>query len=493
MLRRLLGVLCMLSVLVLATSGAHAALNPVFFFDASVYNTTDDIPADSTIEDQSTANHDGIVRFDAVHISTDVPAGLTGKSFDLTGIGMFETVEGQLLLNENVVTAGGFIMEAWFKHDLTSGSGTGKVIDYGGFERIQFAGSNSGAGALNNKTQFEFRMSNTTHRVGGRQPIELDNQWHYALAEFIVTDGSDLTNVRGQMRITIDGQSDVKVDGGKTNAGDNAINTFTGDFASKLAIGTRSTVNPANPGGSGDNLEGLVYQPKVWLGTIADPVRLVVNTTTGNISFGYTQNATIPGATRFGTRINSYEITSAAGSLRPENLNSFEQQNLDPNPGTGEDGRFDADDDADGADFLEWQRTVTESGALAHTGANATADARINAIDLAIWSSKFGSPTHWQTLTSSANSLSEFHGTHGSVVGGPAPLALGAAFNPAKPQDLVFKYTIDGDPVVHNGIIQYVAAATPTPEPSSFALAAISLAAMRRRRKLHSSPPRRNQ
>jgi len=185
---------------------------------------------------------------------------------------------------------------------------------------------------------------------------------------------------------------------------------------------------------------------------------------------GYVQNSTIPGATRFGTRINSYEITSAAGSLRPQSLNSFQQQNLDPHPGTGEDGRFDADDDADGADFLEWQRNLTESGAEAHTGANATGDARINGIDLAIWSSKFGLPPHWQTLTSSGNSISELHGTHGSVVGGPTPLALGAAFDPAKPQDLAFKYTIDGDPIVYNGIIQYVTGAAPVPEPSSVAL-----------------------
>jgi len=469
MQQRILATLCVLTALSVGVLPAHAALNPVFFFDASIYNTTD-IAVDSVVDDQSTANHDGIVRFDLVFISNDVPSGMTGKSFDLTGIGMFETSEGQLLLNANVVDAGGFIMEAWFKHDLMSGSGTGKVIDYGGYERIQFAGSNSGFGALNNKTQFEFRMSNTAHRVGGRQPIELDNQWHYALAEFIVTDGSDLANVLGQMRITIDGQSDVKLDGGKTSAGDDAINTFTGDFASKLAIGTRSTVNPANPGGSGDNLEGLVYQPKVWLGTIDDPVRLVVNTTTGNISFGYVQNTTIPGATRFGTRISSYEIASAAGSLRPQNFSSLQEQNLDSHPGTGEDGRFDADDDADGADFLEWQRTVTESGAPAHTGANATGDARINGIDLAIWSSKFGAPPHWQTLSSSSNSISEFHGTHGSVVGDATPLALGAVFDPAKPQDLVFTYTIDGDPIVYNGIIQYVTAAAPVPEPSSVAL-----------------------
>jgi hypothetical protein len=485
MRQRILAAIGVLTALWFGNSRATADLTPVLFYDASIYN--DAIPIDGAIEDQSAANNDGLVRFADVGVSSDVPTGMSGKSFDLTGIGMFESLAARLLLNDDpdnpsaatIKSTGGFVMEAWFKHDEVTGSGTGKVIDYGGYERIQFAGSGSGVNPLNNKTQFEFRTSNLGHRVGGRLPAELDNNWHYALAEFVVTDATDPANLLGQMRITVDGQADVKVNGGKTNQGDNAINANTLEYTSKIAIGTRSTVNPANPGGSGDNLEGLVYQPKVWLGTIADPVRLVVNTATGAVSLGYVDNATIPGATRFGTRISSYSITSAAGSLRPANLNSLQTQNLDPNPGIGEDGRFDGDNDADGADFLLWQRSVIDAGAAPFTEANSNADPKINEVDLATWQAKFGSLPHWATLTNSTTSISEIHGTHGTVVSSASPIALGAAFDPTKPQDLVFTYMIDGDPSVHNGIIQYAGSSAAVPEPSAFALAIVALAGVR--------------
>ena len=180
---------------------------------------------------------------------------------------MFDTFDDLLLSNDNVAAAGGYVMEAWVKADVP-GANTAKITDYAGTERISFAGSTSAAnpaiGPLGNKTHIEMRMSNTTYRVGGRLPIELDNNWHYALAEFIVTDAiTDPTHIKGVMRLTIDGQADVNPDGGKTTFGDDIINAATGESGAKIAVGTRSTVSITNPGGSGDNLEGLVFQPKV--------------------------------------------------------------------------------------------------------------------------------------------------------------------------------------------------------------------------------------
>jgi hypothetical protein len=50
---------------------------------------------------------------------------------------------------------------------------------------------------------------------------------------------------------------------------------------------------------------------------------------------------------------------------------------------------FDFDNDADGADFLLWQRGLSKTGAAAHDG-DANGDGVVNAVDLGIWKGQFG-------------------------------------------------------------------------------------------------------
>ena len=99
---------------------------------------------------------------------------------------------------------------------------------------------------------------------------------------------------------------------------------------------------------------------------------------------------------------------------------------------------FDSDGDADGADFLAWQRGFgTNAGATKAQG-DANADGAVNAADLALWKSQFGS----------------------SAFGGPG--------------------------VLTRGFVKYVAgAAAAVPEPTSCLLAGmgIGLAALARTRR----------
>ncbi len=170
---------------------------------------------------------------------------------------------------------------------------------------------------------------------------------------------------------------------------------------------------------------------------------LEVNTTTGQ--------ATIKNLTGDPLRIDYYEITSAANALRPVNWSSLQDQNLAGFPAGNGSGNgweeaggstsgilsesyltgnsnlannaavslgaafnpagahdlqfryavvptvtlmadFDSDGDADGADFLIWQRGLGTTGAGATKAAgNADGDMDVDAADLAVWKGDFGS------------------------------------------------------------------------------------------------------
>ena len=460
-----------------------SAATPVFFYDATGI-APGAIAANAPISDLSGAGNNGFIKHLDVATSTDVPAGFTGQSFNFIGSGgMVSTNAAQLINNAAVVANGGFIMEAWFKHADTPGSGTGKVIDYGGFERIQFGSSTSG------EHKIDFRMSNTTHTVGGQAPNMDDNQWHYALAEFVVTDGTNLANVLGEMRITLDGFQQVKVDGGKTNAGDIAGG---GTPTSTIAIGNRPTVTAAGAVSSGDNLEGLVFQPKTWLGKIEDSLRLQVNTTTGAVTMRHINNLDIPGASRFGRDIDLYKITSAGQALSTSGWNSLDDQNFGGGSAAAG-GDFDGDGDSDGGDFLRWQRTLGSS-VPGGTAADANGNGTIDASDLNTWKANFGDTgiagggASWaEAGAASSGVVGESFLTGSSLFDGSDSVALGNLFNTAMPQDLVFTYHVAGESHFRTGKVEYVSgAATAVPEPTGLSLGACGLAALvvRRRRRL---------
>jgi hypothetical protein len=476
---------------VAATLGAtaQAAVTPVFFYDASGL-PTGALDVGTIIQDQSPANRDATVLHFPIAVSNDVPAGFTGKSFDFYGTvlggpgdsgGLLSTIDKTLLNNSAIVAAGGFTMEVWFKTDGVSNGNTGKLIDYGGYERIQFSGSVP-AGQAADRGQVDFRMSNTTWRVGGAGPKIDDNGWHHAIAEFKVTNGANLASVVGDMSITVDGQRQIVFNAAKTNVGDN-INPSIG-------IGNRPTVAAGSGANTtGDNFQGLMYQPKVYLGVAQEPMRLRVNTSTGAVTVQYVDDPTAPSLTRWGRDLDLYKITSAGNALNAAAWNSFAEQGIGGGGGGSASGDFNGDSAVDGADFLQWQRTFNTAVA-GGTGADGSGNGVVDAADLNLWKANYG-----QSVGGGAGGWREAGAVSSSVIGetfltgstlfnGGDSVALGNIFTPGGAQDLVFTYHVPGESVFRTGVVEYVTSVAAVPEPSSLLLLVGGAAAclLRRRR-----------
>jgi hypothetical protein len=475
------------TVVVSLNSTANAAVTPVFSYDASGL-PTGTLTVGTIIEDQSAANRDATVTHHPIGVSTDVPAGFTGKSFDFYGTvlgasgdsgGLLSTIDKTLLKNDAVVAAGGFTMEVWFKTDGVSNGGTGKLIDYGGYERIQFSGSVP-AGQAPDRGQIDFRISNTAWRVGGNGPKVDDNGWHHAIAEFKVTNGSNLASVVGDISITVDGNRQTIFNAAKTNAGDN-INPSIG-------IGNRPTVGAGNAANtSGDNFQGLMYQPKVYLGVVDEPMKLRVNTATGAVTLQHSENAIAPSLTR--RNLDLYKITSAAGVLNAGAWNSLDEQGIGGGGGSAASGDFNGDLAVDGGDFLQWQRTFGSSVGSG-TGADGSGNGVIDAADLNLWKSKFGQAVSggglgWQEAgVVSSNVIGETFLTGSTLFSGNNSFALGNIFTPGGVQDLVFTYHVAGDNGLRTGLVEYFTPAAAVPEPASWMMLAGAAAVgwLRRRR-----------
>ena len=266
------------------------------------------------------------------------------------------------------------------------------------------------------------------------------------------------------------------------NSGSGAIPVGTATLRPSL-FGTR-TAGGAGADGYIDNVDVRIQQT-----ANTQFLFLEINTTTGQ--------AVVKNETGAAVRIDYYEISSAAGSLKANTWSSLQDQNSGAFPAGNGSGNgweeaggsgsgilsegfltgsssvasaanvnlgaafntagaqdlvfryavvppaplsadFDSDGDADGADFLAWQRGFgTNAGATKAQG-DANADGAVNAADLALWKSQFGS----------------------SAFGGPG--------------------------VLTRGFVKYVAgAAAAVPEPTSCLLAGmgIGLAALARTRR----------
>ena len=266
------------------------------------------------------------------------------------------------------------------------------------------------------------------------------------------------------------------------NSGSGAIPVGTATLRTSL-FGTR-TAGGAGADGYIDNVDVRIQQT-----ANTQFLFLEINTTTGQ--------AVVKNETGAAVRIDYYEISSAAGSLKANTWSSLQDQNSGAFPAGNGSGNgweeaggsgsgilsegfltgsssvasaanvnlgaafntagaqdlvfryavvppaplsadFDSDGDADGADFLAWQRGFgTNAGATKAQG-DANADGAVNAADLALWKSQFGS----------------------SAFGGPG--------------------------VLTRGFVKYVAgAAAAVPEPTSCLLAGmgIGLAALARTRR----------
>ena len=249
-------------LLILTANSVHAAKSPVFFYDAPASATP--LTVSTVIVDQSGAGNNGAVAQAALPISNDAPVG-GGRSFDVSGSnGSVRTLGTQLIRNTAVAAQGGFQMEAWFKADAPSSGIFGSIINYAGTERIQLGGQNTGPGGLGDKNYVEFRISSSGDYVANPDINIADNAWHRAVSKFIVTDMSDPRNLRGDLHLTIDNQTFISRNGLRTRQGD--------DLNRVISIGSHPTAgNTPAAINNNDDFDGLIYQPKVWLGFDIDP------------------------------------------------------------------------------------------------------------------------------------------------------------------------------------------------------------------------------
>ncbi len=245
------------SLVVIASRTSLAEMTPLVEYRADS-SWIGDVGA--SVKDASGNGHDGAVVDQPVGTSTDVPevAQAGELSFDFSGdsegpaSGSINTTEKKLLNRSAIVAAGGFTMETWFKTPMTNGSGaTASLIDYAGTERIQF---NVKANVL------EFRISDRRHRVESAQslPELADDQWHHVKASFVVTDGTLLDPVYGDIHITVDGVTRSEYGVELSGYGDRL----------KRAIGVGNHPERfGKPGYDGaDDFDGLLYRPAVYLG-----------------------------------------------------------------------------------------------------------------------------------------------------------------------------------------------------------------------------------
>lgn len=468
-------------------STARADVTPLFSYDASIL-PSGALTTGTTIVDQSSAGHDATVLHHPIATSNDVPTGFSGKSFDFYGTvagasgdsgGLLSTIDKTLLKNDAVVAAGGFTMEVWFKTDGISNGNTGKVIDYGGYERIQFAGTFP-AGQNGGRGQLDLRLSNTAWRVGGNGPDTDDDQWHHAIAEFKVTNGSNLASVVGDISITVDGMTQTVVGAAKTNAGDN-INPSIG-------IGNRPTVGAGNAANTtGDNFQGLMYQPKVFLGIAKEAMRLRVNTTTGAVTMMYVDDVVAPSLTMYGKELDLYKITSEGQSLNSGNWSSLQDQGFGGGSASAS-GDFNGDGVADGNDFLQWQRTFGAS-VPSGTAADGSGNGVVDAADLTLWKDNFGEvvggggSAGWREAGNvNSGVIGETSLIGSSLFQGGTSAALGNIFTPGGAQDLTFTYHVPGEGF-RTGLVEYVTSVTAVPEPTSWMMFVGGAAAMLLRRR----------
>jgi hypothetical protein len=213
----------------------------------------------AVLVDASGEGHDAVVVDQPVRSSTDVPDGAKEGEFSLdfsgdgegASSGSINTEEIKLLNNSAIVAAGGFTMEVWFKSSNGEGGRTASLIDYAGTEKIHF---NSKLNTL------EFYISDNKARVASAQALSqlTDDRWHFVKASFVVTDGTMLDPVYGDLHLTVDGV---------TRSERGVMLTGFGDRLRRpIGIGNHPS-RFGKPGYDGvDDFDGLLFGPKVSLG-----------------------------------------------------------------------------------------------------------------------------------------------------------------------------------------------------------------------------------
>ena len=221
------------------------------------------------------------------------------------------------------------------------------------------------------------------------------------------------------------------------------------------------------------------------------PLKAVVNTATGNISF---VNDSPSGQS---ASIQGYTISSPSGDLNPAEWNSLQDQgydggNTDPHDGIGfeeigVDADFDGSGDVTGGDFLDWQRGHGTSG-NSTTVADGDADGSlaVDGADLVVWERQLG------VGSGSESQVGEFRLDGNSSVANGASLDLGQLFTPGGAENLEFQISLGSSVItLDSSRIEYIssvsAAAVPEPGSAMLAVAAMLMTACSTQRRAFST------
>jgi hypothetical protein len=243
--------------------GARAATQPVFQYVFP--DSSSDIVANPTVTDRSAAGNHGMVSGSGLTgngLSTNVPAGMPGRSVDFTGAGdhTIRTNSTRLLTTTAVANAGGFTYDVWiFPTALPAGTSLFKIIDYSGTEAL----SVTSTGAI------RANLNSVATEAAVSAPVTL-NEWHHLVVQFD-TKGNQPTpdpvrtpelQVSGELSLTVDGITTISITGNRKGGYGDLLNRVIG-------IG-------GHPTSTGERYIGLIYNPTVSLGIVPEPASLGV-------------------------------------------------------------------------------------------------------------------------------------------------------------------------------------------------------------------------
>lgn len=199
----------------------------------------------------------------------------------------------------------------------------------------------------------------------------------------------------------------------------------------------------------------------------APTLGLQVNTVTGIVLLSNPTDEPIA--------FNSYDISSASGSLNSSNGNVFEAD-------------FDKDEVVDGDDLLIWQsNSGAQSGATSNNG-DTDDDGDVDGHDFLVWQRQSGSTAagggwhslsdqgfvDWLELWATQNLIGEDNAFGDLTLDVDETINLGRAFNTDGIQDLAFEYfTPEG--LLVNGFVQYVSELQSVPEGTSGCMLIIAI------------------
>jgi hypothetical protein len=419
------------------------------FFPVFEYSFPDSYDSSVTaVVDLSTAGNNGTLDGTAALIDNR-PAGFDASLMSLTGSngGHGRTDAIDLLENATIDDFGGFVFDVWMQWEGTF-TNVRKQLDYAGTEYIRTFGGNVQFGISNGATVLS-------------HPINA-NQWYHVQGVF--ESGTNQTDVNGNLA----GNAFLYVDGELVASAFNVSKTAFGDSLNR-PIGINRWA-----GGGGDWNQGLIFNPAVYLGQADEPMRLEVNTTTGEVSLVHLPNSLLPDA----RNIDFYQISSASGALTPGTWSSLADSGFDG--GSGGAGDYNGDGSVDSADYTVWRDTLGATG----TGlaADGNGDGVVDNLDYNVWRSGFGTtgggPAWAEAGILSDSLVGETFLTGSSLFDDGLSVSLGQLWNEASladpTTDLVFQYHVEGEAGLRTGVIDIVSsgslAGAAVPEPSALLL-----------------------